>query len=834
MNSPTLDTARRALGFVSPDDREVWIRMGMALKSEFGDDAFGMWDEWSSAAKSYSKGAAKASWKSFKLSGKVGIGTLFATAKMHGFEFNDTDKEVSPEEIAKRQYERAEREKAAEARRVRAAEIASKRAMSQWRMAEREGASAYLSKKQVLAESVRFIAGGIIIPMMRYDFNPPRMVGKQAILDDGSKKYSSGMDKSGAMCRLGDVPMDGDVIYVGEGYATCGSIRAALEYKSAVYACFDTSGLMEGAKILRALFPNSLIVLCADDDYLTNAVGEKKAREAAEAIGNARITLPKFTAARRLSKKDESLPHLTDFNDLHVAEGIDVVRAQLLAPVADSPRPLPDVEPQSDDIPSGEALLFRFALVKGTTDIWDGIEKRKFKQSAFNAYVGKKEASAWMANPKKKVIDKAALPVLIGGAAVGGGTGRSRLDEMLENITLLRGTETVWDMVGRQVMSLGAVRADYTPELTSKWQEHPLRNTVEAKNLVFDPTQTVDLNSHVNIFFGWPLTPKENIDLVNPIIELIYSLAGEDHPDLVVPFILRWLAYPLQHPGAKMQTALLVFGEKQGTGKSLLFDTIVRPIYGEYGTTVGQHQLESGFTDWRSRKLYTLFEEVLSRDDKFSHNGTLKYMITGKKMQVNPKNLPLREEENHMNCVFLSNEPQPIPIELEDRRFLVVQARNIRDKAFYESVVHAVENGGIEAFYHYLLNFPLDDFNPHTKPPMTRAKERVIAFGRASWDAFHSAWRDGILDAPYCTCLSSDLYIVYKRWCDRNGEKPLSQTKFSGFLDSRETKVKRDVSLGSKPKKSYIIFEIGNPTFEERNEQCTRFRDVADVHGLGN
>jgi putative DNA primase/helicase len=676
------------------------------------------------------------------------------------------------------------------------------------------------------------------------------MVGKQQINADGSKKYSAGMDKHAAMARLGAAPVDGDTVYVGEGYATCGSIRLALAYSAAVFVCFDTSGLMPVALSVRQLFPHSRIVFCADDDYLTGGTGLAKAQVAAEAVGNASVFMPTFSVARRLAKKDESLPMLTDCNDLHCAEGIEILVAQLAValPVvspatslavtevpSDFPAPFLGEPEQVLDVPGEDEIARRYALIYGTTEIWDSKTKRKLKRSAFDAYVGKSAAKTWFDNPKKKMIEKAALPTLIGGAAAEMGSGGNKLNEMLDNLTLSRGTETVWDMIGRQVMTLGAVRADYTPDLTSKWQEHILRKTVEQKNLVFDPTQTVDLKTHVNIFFGWPLTSCENIDLVAPILELIESLcSSEDNVETVFQFMLKWMAYPLQHPGAKMQTALLVFGEKQGTGKSLLFDSILRPIYGEYGTTVGQHQLESGFTDWRSRKLFTLFEEVLSRDDKFSHNGTLKYMITGKRMQVNPKNLPLREENNHMNCVFLSNEPQPIPIELEDRRFLVVQARTLRDKSFYDAVVRSLENGGIEAFYDFLLKLPLGDFNEHTKPPMTRAKERVISFGRSSWDAFHFSWKENILDAPYCSCLTSDLYIVYKRWCDRNGEKPLSLTKFSGYLDSRETKVKKEIALGTKMKKSYMIFEIEDAEQRTLHQQCTDFRDKADVHGLGN
>lgn len=362
-----------------------------------------------------------------------------------------------------------------------------------------------------------------------------------------------------------------------------------------------------------------------------------------------------------------------------------------------------------------------------------------------------------------------------------------------------------------------------------------MRKTVEAKNLVFDPTQQSDPVTHVNIFLGWPLTPKANPALVAPILELLQSLCGaEDKVDDCVEWILRWLAYPLQYPGAKMQTALLMFGEKQGTGKSLFFQDVVSPIFGEYGTVASQHQLDSSFTAWRSRKLFVLFEEVLSRDDKYSHNGTLKYMVTGKSMSINQKNLPERTERNHMNAAFLSNEPQPIPIELEDRRFMVIEARKKQAQEFYDAVQTSIDKGGIEAFYHFLLAFPLDGFNEHTKPPMTLAKERVIEFGLNGWMSFHRAWKDGYLAAPFCSCLSEDLYIAYKRWCDKSGEKPLTLCKFSGLIASREHKVKRNVAVGRKGKTTRMIFEIKNPDEQGTvEEQIERFRDLLDIRADG-
>lgn len=850
-----MQTAREALAFVSPMERAVWIRMGMALKAEFGDAAKDIWFDWSQAYDGFDAGAANASWRSFK-AGKVGIGSLFAEAQAEGFKFGADGVEVPPEKLAADRKARDERLAKEEAARLERAAAAAVRAPAQWRMAARAGESPYLARKQVTPEACRYLAdGGLIIPLMRYDFNPPKMVGKQAIAADGKKKFSGGMDKFAASCRLGDVPMDGDDIGIGEGYATCLSARMAIGHRFAVYMALDAGNMVHVAAMLRRLFPSSRLVFFADDDHMTGDAGRRKADAAAAAQGNSVVIIPRFSLPRRLKKNDESLPDLNDFNDLHVHEGLQVAAAQIEAalvapPVADAGTPAPsesvaaELMPVTDDevpdpvgisIPTAEQLIAHFSLIWPTTDIWDGLRKQRLKRSALNAWVGKDAALNWEKDPKRRTVMRDSLPVLVGGRAVPGGAGGGKLGEMLDNLTLLRGTETVWDAIGQQVMTLGAVRADYTADLTSKWQEHALRKTIEAKNLVFDPTQQADPVTHVNIFLGWPLVPVANVELITPILALLESLcSAEDNVDDCVVWILRWLAFPLQNPGAKMQTALLMFGEKQGTGKSLFFQDVIAPIYGDYGTVASQHQLDSTFTAWRSRKLFVLFEEVLSRDDKYSHNGTLKYMITGNSMSINQKNLPERTERNHMNGVFLSNEPQPIPIELEDRRFMVIEARAKQDQAFYDRVSDAIKRGGVEAFYQFLLSFPLDGFTEHSKPMMTLAKERVIEFGLSGWMSFHRSWKDGYLAAPYCSCLSEDLFTIYKRWCDKTGEKPLTLCKFSGLLASREHKVKRVVSVGNKGKTSRMVFEIKNDAEPGTlDQQIEAFRSKGDVRGLG-
>lgn len=860
MSPITLDTASRALYFISPGDRDTWIRMGMALKAEFGDAARDTWMDWSAGADAFDRGAAMSSWKSFKSSGKVGIGSLLKEAKREGFVLDQADSVVSPEKLAADRKARQERDAKAEQDRQARAAAAAKRAQSQWRMAASDGTSPYLERKQVKAEACRFLPdGGIIIPMMRYDTEPPTMVGKQQINADGTKKYSGGMDKHSAMCRLGEIPVDGDVILIGEGYATGLSVRMAVDHRHPFFVAFDTSGLLTGAQILRAKYPSSLILFCADDDYLTGGKGLEKAQAAADAIGLASVLLPLFVAERRLTKDDTSLPMLTDFNDLHVAESLDRVRLHVLSRVemllgvaaenglASNASPAPSfvAEPISPAPLDGSAkadvvglvqldwALEHYALVQGSTDVWDSLNKLRMKRAAFIAMMGKDGAKAWEAHTERRSISPRNLPKLVRGVAVAshqGGAGGDDIVMMLDRYTLLYPTKTVWDAEKKTIASYDAVALARGAELTARWLGHPMRLEKDLDKLVFDPTQRVDLNTHINMFEGFPLTPKKDEAKAELVLELLYILcSSEDNAKDVFEWVLRWLAYPLQHPGAKMQTALLFFGHKQGTGKSLFFEGIVKPIYGEHGATGGQHQLESTYTVWRSQKLYVLFEEILSRQDKYSHFGLVKHLITGRDTPISQKFKDDRTEANHLNCVMLSNEFQAVPLEPDDRRFLVVDVRRDLDPGLLAKIKAVLNDGLIEAFYAFLLSYPLGDFDPHTKPLMTDSKRRVIRFGLPAWESFYEAWSGGELDAPFCSCLSEDLYLVYDRWCNRYGERSMSMTKFGELMATRVDKSRQHVALGVGTKKLRTVFKVPIEEEESLSKQCQRFRDLADI-----
>lgn len=75
------------LRFISADMcREDWVKIGMALRHEYGDSARGLWHDWSRQSTKYNQKDADNAWRSFNGNG-VSIGTLIHMALEGGYRF---------------------------------------------------------------------------------------------------------------------------------------------------------------------------------------------------------------------------------------------------------------------------------------------------------------------------------------------------------------------------------------------------------------------------------------------------------------------------------------------------------------------------------------------------------------------------------------------------------------------------------------------------------------------------------------------------------------------------------------------------------------------------
>ena len=285
-------------------------------------------------------------------------------------------------ELMRARQEQAKRKQAEE--QERSAARAAKRASSMWARLSPKGESAYLQRKQIVGFDVRYAprSGAVLIPMRNVK---GKMVGLQVIYptvqeDLGRDKtyWPYGVAKEGAYHLIGPHPEPGEPILIAEGYATGASLHMATGL--AVAMAFDAGNLLPVGKALRELFPARPLVFCADDDWkTTNAQGEpwnpgvEKANNAATILGG-QVVAPVWSGER--GDKD------TDFNDLHLSEGMDAVRRQVMMVVRPAAQGGWKDKLQRSENGALYPHAYNVRLVLGNDERWAGV-------ICLNAFSGK-------------------------------------------------------------------------------------------------------------------------------------------------------------------------------------------------------------------------------------------------------------------------------------------------------------------------------------------------------------------------------------------------------------------------------------------------------------
>lgn len=343
----TLDEVADALCFVNGDDRDTWIRMGCAIKNEFGDGGYSTWDSWSSSCAGYNVKQIRTDWKAIKAHGSKGsitIATLFKEAVDNGYKrrsINDDDRKRLQAESAQRALQREIDERAEREHTALMHNAAAHAARAIWERCKPVGSSPYLGKKQVQAHGVGFARfsmilvmdtvtaawhlvvdqaeqqqfwaqhnarteeqreqvsaraikrGVMVVPMVD---ESGEIQNVQLIYQAGAKKFLKGGRKTGCWHLMGDVT---DTLLVAEGYATGASVFESCGLPVAL--CFDSGNMPVVAQALRKIYPSALMMMAADDDKHLEAMdpprknaGKVKAQEAARLVGGFAFT-PEFT-----------------------------------------------------------------------------------------------------------------------------------------------------------------------------------------------------------------------------------------------------------------------------------------------------------------------------------------------------------------------------------------------------------------------------------------------------------------------------------------------------------------------------------------------------------
>jgi putative DNA primase/helicase len=169
----------------------------------------------------------------------------------------------------------------------------------------------YLTHKSIKAHGLRLHHGTLVVPV----HVGGKLTSLQFIEPNGSKLFLTGGKVKGGYFSIGAQESVAGLCIV-EGFATGASIHEATGLPVAV--AFHAGNLEPVAKAIRGKFPDLSVLICADDDWHTEGnPGRTKGNAAALSVGGVMVA-PVFQGVR----PDKA----TDFNDLHKAEGADVVQ----------------------------------------------------------------------------------------------------------------------------------------------------------------------------------------------------------------------------------------------------------------------------------------------------------------------------------------------------------------------------------------------------------------------------------------------------------------------------------------------------------------------------
>jgi Family of unknown function (DUF5906) len=250
-----------------------------------------------------------------------------------------------------------------------------------------------------------------------------------------------------------------------------------------------------------------------------------------------------------------------------------------------------------------------------------------------------------------------------------------------------------------------------TVGLAKWWLDH--RGRAQYRGVRFRPNQEPVVNGYVNSWQGWGIEPRPgNWSLIQQhIVEVI---AGGDAES--AEYVLRWLAYAIQHPDQQAEVYLVLIGEK-GTGKNTLARCLQPNVGGHAFEVTDREQVIRKFNGHLEDCILFIANEAYWGGDKRCV-GRLQGMITESTLAIERKGFDAYQAKNFLHVLMLAEPGWVIPAGRFERRYaaLKVSDKHREDSAYFKPLNRQMADGGIEAMFYDLKNVDLGDWHPRDIP----------------------------------------------------------------------------------------------------------------------
>jgi hypothetical protein len=241
------------------------------------------------------------------------------------------------------------------------------------------------------------------------------------------------------------------------------------------------------------------------------------------------------------------------------------------------------------------------------------------------------------------------------------------------------------------------------------WLSHPGRR--EYSSIDFNPGRKKD--GEYNLWQGFPIVAqKGDCPLFWEFVQEVIC-AGDAEQYL---YLRRYMAHTIQRPDERPEVAIVLRGG-QGTGKNTFVEALGALVEPHFATVNHMDQIIGRFNAHLMNRLIIHANEALWGGNKHEA-GKLKAMVTDPTFQVEQKGIDSFPITNFLRIFVSSNEDWAVPIDCDDRRFIVLDLSDCRkqDKPYFAAIHAEMGRGGREALMYDLQNEDLDGFHPREKP----------------------------------------------------------------------------------------------------------------------